>query len=153
MNNIKIAGFSLVFILLLVSCSMGKDPKSVAEKFWSAMQDRDIETARSYATRASRESLSLSSDKGSDMQVTLGDMTEQEGEVSIATILTQTVGGKEQSIPMQTILVREDESWKVDAQRTMISVLAGAMEQMMDSLKQGMEGMGKAIEEGMQNRN
>ena len=150
MRIIKISSVWLVFFLVLTSCSVGNDPQSVAEKFWDAMANRDIETARSYATRASRESLSVDKDKEGDVQVTFGEMTEKEGEVSIATTMKQSDGGKEQSIPMQTILVQEEGAWKVDAERTMFSILGGAMGQMMDSLKQGVEDFGKAFRDGMQ---
>ena len=65
--------------------------------------------------------------------------------------MKQTDDGEEQSIPLQTILVQEDGVWKVDAERTMFSILGGAMGQMMDSLKQGIEDIGEAFKNGMQN--
>ena len=151
MRNVRIGGVWLVFMLVLTSCSLGNDPQSVARKFWDAMANRDIETARSYVTRASRESLSIDQDEAADLQITLGEMTRTEGEVRISTIMKQTSDAKEQGIPLQTILVQEDGAWKVDAERTMFSILGGAMGQMMDSLKQGIEDIGEAFKNGMQN--
>ena len=151
MRNVKIGGVWLVFMLVLTSCSLGNDPQSVARKFWDAMANRDVETARSYATRASRESLSIDQDEAADLQITLGEMTKTEGEVRISTIMKQTSDDKEQGIPLQTILVQEDGAWKVDAERTMFSILGGAMGQMMDSLQQGIEDIGEAFKNGMQN--
>lgn len=150
MRNIKFGGLWLVLVLTMTGCSAGSDPRAAAEGFWDAMANRDIETARSYTTRASGDSLSINNNEG-ELQVMFGEMTEQEGVVSIATTMTQSTDGKDQTIPMQTVLVQEDNAWKVDAERTMFSVLGGAMGQMMDAMKEGMEDMGKAFQEGMQN--
>jgi len=151
MGNFRCGGLWLIFVMVLTGCSAANDPQAVAEKFWNAMANRDIETARSHATRASRESLNIDEDNEGEIQVTFGEMTEQEGEVSIATTMTQSADGKEQRLPMQTVLVREDDAWKVDASRTMFSALGGAMGQMMDAMKQGMQDLGKAFQDGMKN--
>ena len=50
-------------------------------------------------------------------------------------------GTTEFQVQMQTILVKEEGQWKVDAEQTMMSMFGGAMGEMM-------KGLGKALEEG-----
>jgi len=67
-------------------------------------------------------------------------------------------GTTEFQVQMQTILVKKDGQWKVDADQTMMSMLGGAMGEMMKGLgktleegfKKGFEEMGKSMTEGMQ---
>ena len=67
-------------------------------------------------------------------------------------------GTTEFQVQMQTILVKEDGQWKVDADQTMMSMFGGAMGEMMKGLgktleegfKKGFEEMGKSVAGGMQ---
>ena len=69
-----------------------------------------------------------------------------------------TTGRQKFEVQMQTILIKEDGQWKVDADQTMMSMFGGAMGEMMKGLskaleegfKKGVEGVGKSMAEGMQ---
>ncbi len=57
------------------------------------------------------------------------------------------------NIPMKTFLIKEDGKWKVEAQKTMMSMFGGAMSEVMeglgDAMKDSMKEMGRAMAEGM----
>lgn len=150
----KLTRFALYLVLglLLAACGSANDPRSVAEGFWQAMMERDIEKARGYTTAESGKTLKLRDNGEGDVNVAVGEMTEKESEVTFATTMTSTVDGQEQKIPLETILVREDGTWKVDANRTMFSIFGGAVGQMMGAMKKGFQDMGRAMQRGLEER-
>ena len=65
-----------VIVLFSLGCSSGKDESvTVAKNFWKAMEDRDLEKARSYATKATASSLNINeSNEDQDVEIIFGDM-------------------------------------------------------------------------------
>ncbi len=152
--------FVLFFVFLFVfviGCTKNADePLGIAEKFWDAVKNDDIETAKSYATKATANSLMVKDDKGDPRdKVTFGEVKFEDEKAEVETTLHSFANttGTEMTIPIKTILVQEDSDWKVDVNLTMMSLFGGAMGEMMqqmgDAMKEGMEGMGKAMAEGM----
>ena len=150
----KMLGVLLICLLLpvLVGCGSGGDESlAVAEGFWRAMENEDIEAARSYCTRETAGAVTINKDKEpQDVDVSFGSVEIVDGESHVSTTIVSTnEDGSMMSIPMETILVKRDGEWRVDAARTMMSVFSGAMSVMMDSMKKGMEEMGQAMAESM----
>ncbi len=151
---------SIVLIILcfgvLVTAGCSKDsPVEVAEGFWIAMADRDVETARSFVTKETANSITLNNNAGNgDFTVKFGDVTEEVSYTAVETIMRPSGGEAEMEISLRTIVVKEEGKWKVDANRTMMSMFGGAMGEMMqqlgDAMKDGMEEFGKGMQEGME---
>lgn len=159
----RIAIAAIVIAAALASgCSWLKagklGPKEVAGKFWGAMKSGNIEKAKAYITKASFDSIK---DSGSESkkggEYTLGDAKIEGDKASIPT----TIKDKGFSFELETVCVKEDGKWKVDADKTMMSMLGGAMGEMMkgmgnavgSAMEEGAKGlggaMGKAIGEGV----
>lgn len=144
-------------LLLVVACGGGKDDaETVAQSFWSAMEAKDIDKARSLATKDSRESLSI--DENADEQeveVVFGEVTVESDHTAVATTLTSVAGdGTKMSIPLTTIVVQEEGEWRVDASRTMMSMFGGAFEGMMEemtgAMQESMQELGETMVETME---
>ena len=136
----------LVFtITLYLGCSGEPDTAmTVADKFWQALQDKDLDKARSYCTEETAESLTLNEDgSDQDVEIVFGDIEYKDEHTEIETMLQPSGDSDESSITLTTILVREDGKWKVDVSRTMMSMFGGAVEEMV-------EGMSEAMEEAME---
>lgn len=143
--------FLMVGIALIAGCSKGtsNNPKDVAEKFWSASKSGDVEKAKKYAT------------KGSSDTLTKEDKTTQEGEYKLGepkiegekVLIPTTLVNEEYTVKLNTVLVLEDGKWRVDVNQTMMSMMGGAMGEMMKALGKGMgammKGMGGAMGETM----
>ena len=151
---------SIVLIILcfvvLVTAGCSKDsPMDVAEGFWIAMADRDLETARSFVTKETANSMTWNNNAGNgDFTVKFGDVTEEVSYSAVETIMIPSDGDMEMEITLRTIVVKEEGKWKVDANRTMMSMFGGAMGEMMQQLgevmKDGMEEFGKGMQESME---
>lgn len=124
-------------------------PLAVAKGFWDAMNAKDIQAVRLHATRESGDKLQMKdTDTTGNGTVTFGEVKMEDNKATIETALQTHNGTTTPEIPMQTILVKEDGLWKVDAEQTMMSVFGGAMGEMIQGLGKAMEeGLGKGMEE------
>lgn len=142
-----------ILIALLPSCG-GGSAIDVAEKFWDALNDGDLEKARKYCTEESAASLTMNNNGGdAGVDVKFGATTVEGERTIIETQMVASMGDVKQDVALKTILVREDGEWRVDVMNTMMSMFGGAMQEMMDGLTEtmtdAMENMGTAMMEGM----
>ena len=115
---------------------------AVAKGFWDAMNAKDIQAARSFVTKGSADKLHIKEeDTTATCKVTFGDIKIEDNKTTIETTMQTNDGTTEFQVQMQTIIVKEEGQWKVDAEQTMMSMFGGAMGEMM-------KGLGKALEEG-----
>jgi len=136
-----------------------EDQLAVAKGFWDAMNAKDIQVIRLYVTKESADKLQIKEkDTPGYCEATFGNIKIEDDKTIIDTTMQTNEGTTEFQVQMQTILVKEDGQWKVDADQTMMSMLGGAMGEMMNGLgktlaegfKKGFEEMGKSMAEGMQ---
>ncbi len=144
----------VIALFLTAGCTRSDSPEGVADKFWGALIDRDIDKARSYATENSAASLQENKNNADgEAEITFGEVKTENGKSTIETTMHSSTGEMELNIPMKTFLVQEDGEWKVDANQTMMSMFGGAMGELMegfgDAMKDSMREMGKAMGEGM----
>jgi hypothetical protein len=152
MRKVTAAILFALLVPLSFGCGNGEDESLVVAKaFWKAMENRDLVTARSYCTPETANSLQIDKDKkDQDVDISFGRVEIEDGEAHVKTTMVGTNDdGSIMSIPLETILVERDGEWRVDANQTMMSILGGAMGAMMESMKDGMEEMGKAMTESM----
>ena len=141
---LKTTGKALLLIattLLALGCSGSKlsDPKAVADQFWSATKTGKVAAIKPYVTEAS-----LSHDMmKEDAQATTGTYTLGEAKIEndSATVPT-ALKDNEVNIEFQTVVVKEKGAWKVDVEKTMMTMFNGAMGELMNSLQN--QGQGQA---------
>ena len=92
-------------------------PHVVTEKFWEAIQAHELETARQYIASESLEKEYLTAPLLPIIQVELGKTIIDKERAWVETTVTvhrdETV-----AIPIKTILIQEDQQWKVRYQDT-----------------------------------
>ena len=158
----------LVLLLpLLTGCILSSESQNavaVTEEFWQAVQNKDMEKAKQLSTWESAEYLKfVQSDKINAQRFETGEVKVTDQTAEVATILYGGNAGTVK-IPVRTVLVRIDNNWRVDVQKTMGSMVSGAMGAvvnelngfMQDSLKgvdkalsQGIDELGKALNQGL----
>lgn len=111
-----LAGF-LSLLLLLSGCQTVSTPEQVTEEFWEAMADDDLDAARKYSTRDTQYLVST--------QPTLEDAAVKTetalingASATVATLMTLKTGSRE-VLSFDTVLLKENNQWKVDYQQTL----------------------------------
>lgn len=104
---------------------------AVAQGFWNAVIASDIQAVRSYATKESMAKLQIKdTDALTNGKITFGEVKTEDNKTIIETVMHTYHGTTGSEAKMQTIVVKEDGQWKVDADQTMISMFGGAMDEM-----------------------
>jgi len=162
MVNRRKTTFKLIFLtslcLFMTGCGEGLYPIDVAEGFWRAVKDKDIKAIEKYSTEDS-----LTSDKLSENILPLDEIvlgkTVIDGDGAWVDTTVTISGDKPYTLPIKTVLIRENKQWKVDYQATMkwvskgssvYSVISGIRnmgEELAEELNQSMEDIQKAIPE------
>jgi hypothetical protein len=107
----------LSLLFLLSGCQTVSTPEQVTTEFWEAMADDDLDTARKYATRDTQYLVST--------QPTLEDATVKTqtalingANATVATLMTLKTDSKD-VLSFDTVLLKENNQWKVDYQQTL----------------------------------
>jgi hypothetical protein len=107
----------LSLLFLLSGCQTVSTPEQVTEEFWEAIADDDLDTARKYATQDTRYLVST--------QSTLEDATVKTemalingANATVATLMTLKTDSKD-VLSFDTVLLKENNQWKVDYQQTL----------------------------------
>ncbi|CAA6819975.1 MAG: Unknown protein [uncultured Thiotrichaceae bacterium] len=140
-----------VGLFLLGGCmsSEQQQAREVANSFWQAVLDKDMETAKGLVTWDSVEYLKfLSNDKLAAQNFETGELQITDGVAEIATVLNSG-STAEMQIPVRTILVRHEDGWLVDVQKTLGSMVSGAMGSIVDQLNSFMQDGLKGLDESL----
>ncbi len=171
--KIKVTHFFILLISLAIlamgvsGCSQSDSPKGVSERFWKAVQERDMETAKQLSTWDTVDYLKyLKTQKLHPERYELGELMLGETRAEVATVLyTQKQGKSGFKVPGVTVLVKTNKGWLVDVKKTLNSVVKHTIDNVFDqlngfmqegikeldqSLSESMGEVGKALEEGTQ---
>lgn len=159
----------MVLASLLSGCLLSSEEQSardVANGFWQAVLDEDMEAAKQRVTWDSARYLSfLNSKQLMAKRFETGELQVTDGVAEVATVL---YGGDKGGVkvPLRTVLIRHEQGWLVDVQKTMGSMVSGTMGTIVDqlnsfmqdglkgldeSLSESLDELGKTLEEGMDN--
>lgn len=135
-----------VYLLVVSVCLSGcifssesQQAREVTNTFWQAVLNGDMETAKNLTTWESAQYLQFLSSKS------LAAKRFETGEIKIdgtaAEVATLLYGGEkgDMEIPVRTILIRSKDAWQVDVQKTLGSMVSGAMDAVVDQLNIFME--------------
>lgn len=146
----------LLLVFFFVSgCDGEKSAKDVANDFWQAVIDNDMESAKQFATWDTVEYLKyLSSTKTHPERFELGEEMLGEKTAEISVILHTKATGKESvRIPGKTILVKTEEGWRVDVKKSLGTVVKQTVNNVFDQLnnmmQQGIKELDKSFSESM----
>lgn len=149
----------LAFVLSgCIFSSEAQQARDTTEKFWKAVLQEDMETAKQLATWESAQYLQfLSSKSVAAQRFETGEVRVEGATAEVATLLYS--GQKaDMQIPLRTVLVRhQDNYWQVDIQKTLGSLVSGAMgavaDQVNQFMNQGLQELDKALADSVQKLN
>ena len=151
--------FIAIISALLSACTPPRPntPMTVAQAFWTAALDGDVETAKQFLTPQSRANFKLILKSNRDF-VELGEQSITTTEAEILTQLTQYQGDQPRKVALRTILINQQGQWLVDFDKTSDSMLGSelqsALEQfsetMRETIDKGVQVMGESVKEELQ---
>ncbi len=113
--------FCLLF--LLSGCQAVSTPKEVTTAFWQAMADGNLDSARQYATQETQD-LVTKQQHVKDATVKTGVVSIDGSNATVSTILTLKKPQNIEDLSFDTVLLIENDLWKVDYQRTLNNLLS-----------------------------
>ena len=119
----------LIFItsicLFMAGCGEGLYPIDVSEGFWRGVKNKDIRAIEKYSTEDSLTGDELSENILPIDEIILGK-TVIDGDAAWVDTTVTISGDKPYTLPIKTVLIRENKQWKVDYQATMKWVSKGS---------------------------
>jgi hypothetical protein len=147
---------------LVAACTGAEGPETIADRFWAAVQDGDVETARAYSIESESSSLELE-DESAVESYELGEVLIEDGKALVETRVT-TAGEWELDISFETVLIEDNGAWKVHVEQTgrrmvravigasteelvrgIADTLRGAMGEVMEGVAEGIRELGDAL--------
>jgi len=148
-----LVSFLSIFLAGCIFSSESQNAVAVANQFWQAVQDKNMEKAKELATWDSTQYLKfIESDKLQAQRFETGEVKIVDQNAEVATMLYGGTAG-DVKIPVRTILVRVENDWRVDVQKTMGSMVSGAMGAVVNELNtfmhESLKGVDQALSKGI----
>lgn len=148
-------------VLLASACNAVDDPPQIAEAFWTAAKEGDMDLAKSYLAEGGRASIDDAGSAPSVATFSLGE-TAVDGDRATVQTTVAAAAPQEMELAFATVLVREGDVWKVDLDQTtdemMKSLFGATMGELAkkmgnavgEAMGEAMEGVAKGMAEGLQ---
>ncbi len=137
--------------------------REATHKFWQSILVGDLEAAKRQSTWDSTQYLKLLADQPLNAQrFEVGELLIKDGVAEVATLLYRE--GSAAEVPVRTVLVRYEQGWLVDVQKTLGSMVSGTMQSIVgqlnsfmqdglnnldDALSQHLDELGKSLQQGL----
>jgi hypothetical protein len=134
-----------LFLLLLSACQSAKTPSETAQAFWSAMAKDNLQQAKKYCASQSQPLLTFSQkDKLKNTNFSYGKIVIDGNQASVE---TQMIQPDKKNFGFTTYLIKENDHWKVDYQRSVKSFSGDIFEDIFNSLNNLGETFNKQLEQ------
>ncbi len=138
--------------LLLTACMGPKSPQEVTQAFWEAVIADNGEDAVKYSTLSKPEEYDAFAQQWSGFHPSLGKVVIEGEQASVRVKLSSPASSKQDDRNVTTYLVRHDDAWKVDYQRTgemlrggMLGKLFGDLSKLGDDLSKQLKSTTKSL--------
>ena len=146
-----------LFVLVMLSACQGapSTPKDVANEFWRAIEQRDMEKAKDLSVWDTVDYLKyFNGDKFHPQRHELGEVLQGETQAEIVVTLYSSQPGKNGvKIPGKTELVKTRYGWRVDVKSTLASIarrtVDNVFEQLNKLMQKGVKELDKALSESL----
>ncbi|MDI1293128.1 MAG: DUF4878 domain-containing protein [Methylobacter sp.] len=108
----------LSLLFLLGGCQAVLSPEQVTTAFWEAMAEGNLDSARKYATQETQH-LVTKQQNLEDALVKTGVILIDDFNATVATVMTLKKPENNKDLSFDTVLLKENDLWKVDYQRTL----------------------------------
>lgn len=138
----SLAGFAgiLSLLFLLSGCQAELTPEQITRVFWETMAKGNIDSARKFATQATRQLVTRQQNL-EDATVKTGAVLIDGSHATVATVMTLKKPENNNVLSFDTVLLKEKGQWKVDYQQTLnnLSILP------FGNIFKSLQGIGEAI--------
>lgn len=111
-----------ILLVMLAGCQAAKTPDEVTAAFWEALIDDKLETAKAYATPASRDLVDREPHL-KNASVKTGQVTIDGPTTSVETMITLAINDEAgKTLSFNTVLAREHDKWLVDYRQTLTNI-------------------------------
>ncbi len=108
----------LSLLLLLSGCQAVLTPEQVTTEFWEAMVEGNLDSARKYATQETQQ-LVTKQQNMEDATLKTGVILIDGSNATVSTIITLKKPESNKVLSFDTVLLKENDQWKVDYHRTL----------------------------------
>jgi len=137
MNKLNLRLFLITCsVILLSACSAPKTPQEVTRAFWEAVLNNDAGKAAKYSTLVDPQKYDGFSKDWTGYQPSWGKVVIEGNRASIVSEFFSPARSGQENRQLTTYLVRIDEQWKVDYDRTGRGISGGAFAELFDRLSQ-----------------
>jgi len=136
----------LSLLFLLSGCQAISTPKQVTRAFWEAMAVGDVDAARQYTTEETQH-LVTQQQNLEDAMLKTGEVLIDGSNATVSTVLTLKKPQLNKDLSFDTILLKENDLWKVDYQRTLNNFLNLPFGDIFKSLRAIGEILNKELEQ------
>ena len=116
----------LALAILLSACSKPQSPLEVSQAFWQAVIEGNVSDVVKYSTLGSEEGYEAFSRDWTGMLPSWGKIIIEEHEARVHTHVSKPDAAQSEMLYFVTYLVRQDDQWKVDYDKTEKVVLASS---------------------------
>lgn len=108
----------LSLLFLLSGCQAVLTPEQVTTEFWEAMVEGNLDSARKYATQETQQ-LVTKQQNMEDATLKTGVVLIDGSNATVSTIITLKKPESNKVLSFETVLLKENDQWKVDYHRTL----------------------------------
>ena len=126
-------------LLFLLSACFGQQPEDVAKRYWNAVIQGDANALHELAATNSQSNVNRISQPDAGSKVGFRETTVEDDGATVVTEVHWVDGDTTVDVALQTVLVKEDGSWKVDIVKTRRSLYAGLFNNAFASLSESIE--------------
>ncbi|HEY8038009.1 MAG TPA: hypothetical protein VIF37_20745 [Methylobacter sp.] len=136
----------LSLLFLLSGCQTVSTPEQVTTAFWEAMAEGNLDSARKYATQETQY-LVTKQQNLEDATVKTGAILIDGSNATVSTVMTLKKPESNKDLSFDTVLLKENDLWKVDYQRTLNNLLNLPFGDIFKSLRAIGETLNKELEQ------
>lgn len=136
--------FSLLF--MLSGCQAVLTPEQVTLEFWEAMAQGDLESARKHATQETQHLVTKQQNlEGASLKT--GEVVIDGPNATVSTIMTLKKPENNEYLSFNTVLLKENDLWKVDYQQTLNNLSILPFGELFNSLRAIGDAINKELEQ------
>jgi hypothetical protein len=136
----------LSLLFLLSGCQPVLTAEQVTTAFWEAMAEGNLDSARKYATRDTQH-LVTKQQNLEDATLKTGAVLIDGSNATVSTIMTLKKPENNKVLSFDTVLLKENDIWKVDYQRTLNNLSNQPLGDIFKSLRAIGETINKELEQ------
>lgn len=133
-------------LLILSACQAALSPGQVTLAFWEAMAQGNLESARKHATKNTQQ-LVIKQQNLEGASIKTGEVVIDGPNASVLTIMTLKKPDSKAPLSFNTVLLKENDLWKVDYQQTLSNISILPFGELFKSLRAIGDAINKELEQ------